>query len=95
MADEKPPTNLRVLTMIGVIILTIPALMIRGGDLEFGAGWDALLFGLAILGAAFMLSWAAEVVRWTSPRVSPWRWWPYRRPAGIRRRGGIRLESGT
>ncbi|MDD4051865.1 MAG: sodium:calcium antiporter [candidate division Zixibacteria bacterium] len=61
MAHKKFSPIFHIALILGVIILTIPALMVRGGDLEFGAGWDALLFGLAILGAAFMLSWAAEV----------------------------------
>ena len=61
MAHRKSTAHLRILMIVGVVILTVPALMIRGGDLEFGAGWDAFLFGLAILGAAFLLSWAAEV----------------------------------
>lgn len=58
--DEGSRT-FRIVMILGVVVLTIPALMIKGGNLDFGAGWDALLFGLAILGAAFLLSWAAEI----------------------------------
>ncbi|NMC43883.1 MAG: sodium:proton exchanger, partial [candidate division Zixibacteria bacterium] len=58
---DKDSRMFRIVMILGVVVLTIPALMIKGGNLDFGAGWDALLFGLAILGAAFLLSWAAEI----------------------------------
>ena len=42
---------------------TVPALLIRALDLETTHALEALFFGLAIVGAAFMLSWAAEVAQ--------------------------------
>jgi len=49
---------------IGLAIgVTMPALVIRAVEPELGHGIEALLFGLAIVGAAFMLSWAAEVAQ--------------------------------
>jgi cation:H+ antiporter len=44
-------------------LLTIPGLMIRFGLIHNGPGTEALLFGLGLLGSAFILSWAAEVVQ--------------------------------
>lgn len=59
--NSHASAKLRIIFILAVVALTIPALLIKAGDLEFGHGWDALCFGLAILGAAFLLSWAAEV----------------------------------
>jgi cation:H+ antiporter len=42
---------------------TIPGLVIRLGHVELSHPAAALLYGLAIVGAAFMLSWAAEVAQ--------------------------------
>ena len=42
-------------------LVTVPAFAIRFGDLDAAAPVEALLFGLAIVGAAFAISWAAEV----------------------------------
>jgi cation:H+ antiporter len=44
-------------------LLTVPALVIRFTHPELAHPLEALLFGLAIVGAAFMLSWAAEVAQ--------------------------------
>jgi len=49
--------------VLTAICLTGPGLLIRFGVLHNGPGIEALLFGLGLLGAAFMLSWAAEVVQ--------------------------------
>ena len=43
--------------------LTVPGLVLRLGGVHAGHGLAALLFGLAIVGAAFLLSWAAEVAQ--------------------------------
>jgi cation:H+ antiporter len=40
-----------------------PGLVVRFADLHPGPALGALLFGLGIVGAAFILSWAAEVVQ--------------------------------
>ncbi len=59
----KPSFNprLHVLLIIIVVCLTVPGLLAKAHYIEAGHGMQALLFGLAILGAAFLLSWAAEV----------------------------------
>lgn len=45
------------------VALTVPGLLVRVGVVELPLVWEALSFGLAIMGAAFMLSWAAEVAQ--------------------------------
>ncbi len=42
-------------------LATVPGLVLRFGRLHVGPGTEAVVFGLAILGAAFLLTWAAEV----------------------------------
>ena len=42
---------------------TVPGLLMRFLDLDTPHALEALMFGLAIVGAAFMLSWAAEVAQ--------------------------------
>ena len=42
-------------------LVTTPALVLRFGDLHAVPGAEAVVFGVAILGAAFLLTWAAEV----------------------------------
>ena len=41
----------------------LPAVLLRGGVFSIGTEVETILFGLAILGAAFLLSWAAEVAQ--------------------------------
>lgn len=41
----------------------LPALLLRGGVFSIGTEADTVLFGAAIFGAAFLLSWAAEVAQ--------------------------------
>ncbi len=45
------------------VLITVPGILMRFHVLHNGPGVEALLFGLGLLGAAFMLSWAAEVVQ--------------------------------
>ena len=45
------------------VAITIPAIVLRVTDASVAHGLEALLFGLAIVGAAFILSWAAEVAQ--------------------------------
>jgi cation:H+ antiporter len=45
------------------VALTVPGLLVRLGIVELPLVWEALSFGVAIMGAAFMLSWAAEVAQ--------------------------------
>jgi len=56
------PTRQRVNLGLAVA-LTIPGLVIRLGDVHVGPAAGAALFGLAIVGAAFLLAWAAEVAQ--------------------------------
>ena len=42
---------------------TVPAIVVRFTDPELAHPVEAILFGLAIVGAAFLLSWAAEVAQ--------------------------------
>src|SRR5512140_1809148 len=44
-------------------LATLPALVLRFGGIHWPPGAEALLFGTAILGAAFLLTWAAEVAQ--------------------------------
>ncbi|MBI4515763.1 MAG: sodium:calcium antiporter [Deltaproteobacteria bacterium] len=44
-------------------LTTLPALVLRFGGYHLAPGTEAALFGLAILGAAFLLTWAAEVAQ--------------------------------
>jgi cation:H+ antiporter len=45
------------------VALTMPGIVLRLGDVHASSAVSAALFGLAIVGAAFMLSWAAEVAQ--------------------------------
>jgi cation:H+ antiporter len=45
------------------VAATVPGLVLRIGDLHTQNALDAAVFGLAIVGAAFILSWAAEVAQ--------------------------------
>lgn len=43
--------------------ITVPALLLRSDAFHISVEIDTLLFGVAILGAAFLLSWGAEVAQ--------------------------------
>lgn len=47
----------------GAIALTVPAMCLRLTGFHLAPPIEALLFGLAVLGAAFVLSWVAEVAQ--------------------------------
>ncbi len=49
--------------VIIAIVITLPGLALRLGAYGVSDPGRALLFGMAIVGAAFLLSWAAEVVQ--------------------------------
>lgn len=49
--------------MLATFIITFPSLYLRATGLHPDPIAEALVFGLGILGAAFLLSWAAEVVQ--------------------------------
>jgi len=50
-------------SMILAVLVTLPGLALRFGDLGYSHPVEALLYGLAIVGAAFMLSWGAEAAQ--------------------------------
>src|SRR5688500_15827464 len=52
-----------VLSMVLAVAITMPGIVLRLADLHISHPMDALLFGLAIVGSAFLLSWAAEVAQ--------------------------------
>jgi cation:H+ antiporter len=60
--DDVHPRRAQI--SIGLAVaLTVPGLTVRFADVHLADPLEALLFGLAIVGAAFMLSWAAEVAQ--------------------------------
>ena len=52
--------SLGILLAVGA---TVPGLVLRIADIHTEHWLDAVLFGLAIVGAAFILSWAAEAAK--------------------------------
>jgi len=61
MRDVRPRRQrVSILLVIG---LCLPGAVARLAGLSAGVGLMALIFGLAIVGAAFLLSWAAEVAQ--------------------------------
>lgn len=51
------------LPVLIALVITLPGLALRVGLFSAGDPARALLFGIAIVGAAFLLSWAAEAVQ--------------------------------
>jgi cation:H+ antiporter len=51
------------LALAGAMLITVPAFLIRFGGVHASHPIEALLFGLAIVGAAFAISWAAETAQ--------------------------------
>src|SRR3954466_9994348 len=51
------------LSLVLALLCTAPGLFARFTDPQLPHAAEAALFGLAIIGAAFMLSWAAEVAQ--------------------------------
>lgn len=49
--------------LIGAVLLTLPTLAFKFLGFSGSAPTQALIFGVGILGAAFMLSWAAEIAQ--------------------------------
>jgi cation:H+ antiporter len=63
MSTPSSPGTFSHIMIPMALLLTVPGLLMRFHVLHNGPGLEALLFGLGLLGAAFMLSWAAEVVQ--------------------------------
>ncbi len=55
------------LTLAAALLAAVPALVLRLFGADIAHTLEALLFGVAIVGAAFLLSWAAEVARLDIP----------------------------
>ncbi len=51
------------LSLALAVLVTLPGIVVRVFDIHLGHPVEATLFGLAIVGSAFMLSWAAEVAQ--------------------------------
>lgn len=49
------------LMIVAAVVATLPALWLRFAGLHLEPGTEAILFGIAILGGACLLTWAAEV----------------------------------
>ena len=50
-------------SLLLAILGPVPALLVRFEALHIAVVWETALYGVAILGAAFLLSWAAEVAQ--------------------------------
>src|SRR6187401_319254 len=61
-ARSDPDIRIR-LAFVAALAIALPALWVRWTEPHLSHGIEALLFGLAIVGAAFILSWAAEVAQ--------------------------------
>lgn len=61
--DELAHHHAYRVTLPVTVAVTVPGLLVRFGVLELPLELEALSFGIAIMGAAFMLSWAAEVAQ--------------------------------
>ena len=59
----------QILFMIGAILLTIPGAAFRLLGIHVDPLVDSAVYGLAVVGAAFLLSWAAEVAQHDIPRA--------------------------
>src|SRR5262245_10673068 len=63
-APVKPSHPRRQLTAIGAAVaLTLPALVLSGTGSHPESWIAAIVYGLAVVGAAFLLAWAAEVLQ--------------------------------
>jgi cation:H+ antiporter len=60
---EERGTPRTAVSLALAVALTIPAIVLRVTDASVANGLAAVAFGLAIVGAAFVLSWAAEVAQ--------------------------------
>ena len=61
--EGGPPPGRSLTSLLTAVALTTPAIVLRFSDASLANAVEALLFGLAIVGAAFILSWAAEVAQ--------------------------------
>jgi cation:H+ antiporter len=59
---DVQPTR-QIIALLLAVAATVPGLVLRITEPHLAHHWEAFLFGLAIVGAAFLLSWAAEVAQ--------------------------------
>ncbi len=62
-ASRGPARSRSPLLVAGAVVVAVPGVVMSVAGLSVSPPVDALLFGLAIVGAAFMLSWAAEAAQ--------------------------------
>ena len=62
-AHEDVHSGRQKLTLLFAFLVTLPGIITKLADLHPSPGLAAVLFGLSIVGAAFILSWAAEVAQ--------------------------------
>ena len=63
MQDELVHRRKQWILVAAVASLSLPAFLMRGHVFSISTGIDTLLYGVAIFGAAFLLSWGAEVAQ--------------------------------
>jgi cation:H+ antiporter len=61
--DGDLPAGRSLVSLLVAAGITLPAIVLRFSDVSLANAVEALLYGLAIVGAAFILSWAAEVAQ--------------------------------
>jgi cation:H+ antiporter len=61
--DGDVPSGRSLMSLLLAVGITVPAIVIRFSNASLANWMEALLYGLAIVGAAFILSWAAEVAQ--------------------------------
>ena len=64
---DVQPTR-QIIGLLLAVGATMPGLVLRFTEPHLAHHWEAFLYGLAIVGAAFLLSWAAEVAQRDIPR---------------------------
>src|SRR5688572_5689306 len=61
LRDVRP--GRQIIGMSLAVAATLPGLVLRAAEPQLEHHWEAFLYGLGIVGAAFLLSWAAEVAQ--------------------------------
>src|SRR5688500_17715793 len=59
----------QIILIIGALLMTLPGIFLRISGNHPAPILASLLFGLAVVGAAFLLSWGAEVAQHDIPRA--------------------------
>ena len=63
METAKPDTRPQILFMSLAVAATLPGVYLRITGIHPEPVLAAILYGMAIVGAAFILSWAAEIIQ--------------------------------